>query len=428
MSWGAWILLIIYPAAGLLGLGSMPEAMRDQVRGWGLVQRLPLRRLLDWAWRLGDRHRKTLLWTNIAAGAGLGVYTGLLLGTMVARIQWNSAVLGPLFLASGISTGAAFMLLFKVGEEEQHTLVRWDMIAIVAELFFIALMLISFAGGNATAQIAGENLLGGKWTALFWSLVVIMGLAYPLVEGLYLATPLDEVRFPELLNIPHAVLGAGVVVMAVGAFLGGEWMERFMARKNNSEPPDVAPRTRNKVFAVLGALAVLALLTLPLEPRSQAEMPAKLIRNVVALDLAQMLLRDPTSLHLVDLRDPAACKRKTIPGAICLPQDGSGAGFIADLPATRKLVLFSQGELAKLPSSAARFEGPVLALVGGFDSFAAAVLSKPTAPENPTVAALDQYRLRHALYGHFTGVRAQAQAITVKPMKVKRKLKKGGGC
>jgi len=334
--------------------------------------------------------------------------------TAIATAAVGMAALGGFGVLdmAAVSTPPSFLLPAAVG----GVLVG---VGMVVSGYCPGTSVVAAASGNLDGVFAYAGILLGS---------LLFGLAYPLIEGFYLATPLNEVRFPELLNIPHAILGAGVVVMAVGAFLGGEWMERFMARRNNTDPPDVAPRTRNRVFAVLGALAVLALLTLPLGTRSEAETPAKPFIRVAALDLAQMMLRDPTSLHLVDLRDPAACKSKTIPGSICLPTDGSGPGFIADLPATRTLVLFSSGELAKVPAPAARFEGPGLVLGGGFASFNAAVLSKPTAPERPTVAALDQYRLRHALYGHFTGVRAQAQAITVKPMKVKRKLKKGGGC
>jgi protein NrfD len=42
-------------------------------------------------------------------GVALGIYTGILLNTMVARPLWNSAILGPLFLVSGLSAGAAVM-------------------------------------------------------------------------------------------------------------------------------------------------------------------------------------------------------------------------------------------------------------------------------------------------------------------------------
>ena len=53
-------------------------------------------------------------WTNIVLGVGLGIYTGILLNTMVARPLWNSAILGPLFLFSGLSAGAAMMHIASV--------------------------------------------------------------------------------------------------------------------------------------------------------------------------------------------------------------------------------------------------------------------------------------------------------------------------
>jgi formate-dependent nitrite reductase membrane component NrfD len=211
MSWGAWILLVIYPAAILLALGSMAPAWRERLRGNRLVSGLRLRGLFDWAVGVADRHRRTVLWTSIGVGIGLGIYTGLLLGTMVARIQWNSAVLGPLFLASGVSTGAAFMLLFRLTEHEQHALVRWDVLAIAVELFFLALMLIGFANGNEAAQTAGANLLGGPWTALFWTLVVGVGLLVPLLMEIF-----EISRGLRLaLVTPAMILVGGVALRAI---------------------------------------------------------------------------------------------------------------------------------------------------------------------------------------------------------------------
>ncbi|MDL1951846.1 hypothetical protein FBQ97_18840, partial [Acidobacteria bacterium ACD] len=104
MSWGAWILVLIYPAGLLFGLGSLDPAQREWLRAKTprLLSGL-LGTLQGWA----DGARRGVLATNVVLGVGLGIYTGLLLGTMPARIQWNTAVLGPLFLASGLSTGAA---------------------------------------------------------------------------------------------------------------------------------------------------------------------------------------------------------------------------------------------------------------------------------------------------------------------------------
>jgi protein NrfD len=175
MSWGSWILLLVYPLGLALGLLSLTECQRAWVR-----EKLPAGRLWDRLAAALERVRGPLLWTAAIVGAGLGVYTGLLLGTMVARPQWHSAVLGPLFLCSGVSTGAALMLLFRLEEHEHRALLRLDMWAIVLELALIALLLIDYATGGLAQRHALYHVAGGPWTSAFWSLVVIGGLLVPL--------------------------------------------------------------------------------------------------------------------------------------------------------------------------------------------------------------------------------------------------------
>jgi protein NrfD len=116
----------------------------------------------------------------VLVGTGLGLYTGLLLGTMPSRLAWNSAVLGPLFLASGLSTGAASLLLFRLDDAEHRTLVGWDAIAIGAELVLIVLLLLGWATSGEAGRFAARSFLGGPYTAVFWSLVVVTGLLVPL--------------------------------------------------------------------------------------------------------------------------------------------------------------------------------------------------------------------------------------------------------
>ncbi len=179
MSWGAWILLGIYPATLLLGLSALTEAEAEGVASWG-----PLRLVrgpILWARRFAESHRRGVYWANIVLGIGLGAYTGLLLGTLAARPAWNAVILGPLFLVSGISTGAAFMMLFPVGEDDHHTLRRWDVAAIVTELILVFLYLLSLgASGGARGAAAVHLFLGGRFTAAFWTLVVAVGLLTPL--------------------------------------------------------------------------------------------------------------------------------------------------------------------------------------------------------------------------------------------------------
>ncbi|MFH1277307.1 MAG: NrfD/PsrC family molybdoenzyme membrane anchor subunit [Candidatus Eisenbacteria bacterium] len=178
MSWGSWILLIVYPVGLLLGLGALTGEERRGLARFPLVR--PFGGLLRRAAAFSDRRRRGILVAAVAAGALLGAYTGLLLGTLGARPAWNTTILGPLFLLSGLSTGAAFMLLFRPPEEERHVLVRWDMALIGAEFLFIILMILDLATGDRARQAAAGALLGGPYTGVFWALVVVTGLAVPL--------------------------------------------------------------------------------------------------------------------------------------------------------------------------------------------------------------------------------------------------------
>ncbi|MFO0553629.1 MAG: NrfD/PsrC family molybdoenzyme membrane anchor subunit [Polyangiaceae bacterium] len=181
MSWGSWILLIVYPALALLFLGGLDTSLRERLLGWRPVTAIRLRRPLTFLFEIADRQRAKVLWTSLFVGVGLGVYTGLLLGTMVARPIWNSAVMGPLFLTSGISTGAALMLLTQQDAEDTHVLVRWDIAAIAVELVLLAALLIGFSTGSAASRAVAASLLGGPYTAVFWSVIVLGGLLVPLV-------------------------------------------------------------------------------------------------------------------------------------------------------------------------------------------------------------------------------------------------------
>ncbi|HEY6844064.1 MAG TPA: NrfD/PsrC family molybdoenzyme membrane anchor subunit [Thermoanaerobaculia bacterium] len=139
MSWGSWILLLIYPATLLYGV------------------------------RPTERLRKI----NIALGIALGAYTGILLGTLTARAAWSSLFLAPLFLVSGVSAAAAVAMLLPLSESERASIRRWDLIAIGAEALVLAFFFLDLKGGAASL------FFGGAYTAPFWSLVVIAGLLVP---------------------------------------------------------------------------------------------------------------------------------------------------------------------------------------------------------------------------------------------------------
>ena len=176
MSWGSWILLGVYPVSILLAWASTPADLRDPWRA--RLSRMPgLGRLDTWV----DGQVPLLATLNVLLGAALGVYTGVLLGAMAARPLWNSAILGPLFLVSGLSTGAAFMMLYRLERREKQLLSRIDMGLIGVELLLLGLWMIGLATGGAASRAGLHTILGGPYTTAFWTLVVALGLLTPLI-------------------------------------------------------------------------------------------------------------------------------------------------------------------------------------------------------------------------------------------------------
>ncbi|HSB18861.1 MAG TPA: NrfD/PsrC family molybdoenzyme membrane anchor subunit [Anaeromyxobacteraceae bacterium] len=179
MSWGAWILIVVYPVTLLFGLAALSEAQLGSAAA--LARKIGLEGLLRRARALALPRATRLAWVHLGTGVALGVYTGILLSTLGARALWSSALLGPLFLVSGLSTGAALLLLFPISSEERHFLVRWDLLAIGLEVVLLLLFLAGLATSGADGKAALDLLLGGPFTAPFWTLVVIGGLAAPVL-------------------------------------------------------------------------------------------------------------------------------------------------------------------------------------------------------------------------------------------------------
>jgi formate-dependent nitrite reductase membrane component NrfD len=203
MSWGSWILLLVYPALAASALLTLPDAHPRLVR---LVP--PLGQLAK-AYASRPALVQLTGFANIALGLMLGVYTGILLSAFGARPLWNSALLGPLFLFSGLSTGAAVLhLLAHLAPREKrddgdfsdalvsalvhwlrppedhtdghHKLAQADNSFLTIELALLAL----FLGGLMTSTEAHQNgarlLLTGPWASPFWVFVVGTGILVPL--------------------------------------------------------------------------------------------------------------------------------------------------------------------------------------------------------------------------------------------------------
>lgn len=172
MSWGAWILLLVYPVLVAGVLLDPPQA---------LLRRAPaLRPLTDWM-AATPRVRHAVGFVSILTGIGLGIYTGILLSALGARPLWSSGLLGPLFLVSGLSTAAAFAHWASPEPDERVQLAWLDNLFLATELGLIGLLLVGLLSSTAAHAEAARLLLGGPYTAVFWVGVVFLGIVLPLV-------------------------------------------------------------------------------------------------------------------------------------------------------------------------------------------------------------------------------------------------------
>jgi protein NrfD len=222
MSWGSWVLILVYAVLLASSLYRLPESWP-----WLAARVAPVQRAAD-ALAARPHLVRFLAWANVGLGVGLGIYTGILLNTMVARPLWNSAILGPLFLVSGLSAGAATIHLATrwlprgamrpgmIGgalaalwqplgpaapdPRAADGLIRLDLAFLGIELILLALLLINLATSSASHVAAGTLLLSGSYALAFWGVVVGLGIFLPLaLQGLELTHRIPHTALPALL-------------------------------------------------------------------------------------------------------------------------------------------------------------------------------------------------------------------------------------
>lgn len=172
MSWGAWVLMIITPLSFIWAASYLKEA----IPGWSWKFRW-IETFESWV----IKNRKGLSWVMIVLAVILGIYTGILLSAFNARPLWNTSILGPLFLVSGMSTGVAAIMWMSKDHYERRTMSKIDLLLIAIELFFITHLFMGFMASTEVQIEAAQLFLGGPFTVSFWSLVVVLGLVFPAI-------------------------------------------------------------------------------------------------------------------------------------------------------------------------------------------------------------------------------------------------------
>lgn len=240
MSWGSWILLLVYPALAANALTHLPEAIPS------LSRRFPVLVTISDFILARPRLVVGIGLSNMIVGVALGLYTGILLSALPARPLWNTAILGPLFLFSGLSTAAAVLhgilvMSLKDGERPAFadfllsTLSRWsqgrapdtsiapilakaDNSFLTIELGLLILFLIGLVSSTSASQQGAALLLTGPYAAPFWVLVIGTGILAPLtLQYLELQNRIRHTLAPAVL-----VLVGGLALRFILVFAGQE--------------------------------------------------------------------------------------------------------------------------------------------------------------------------------------------------------------
>ncbi len=213
MSWGAWTLLVMTPLSALWAVSWFPDIFPkfDFKYEW-------LKAGLKWIISI----RIYLAWSLIVLSVILGIYTGILLSAFNARPFWNTAIMGPLFLTSGFSAGAAATILFSKDHAEKLNFTKIDLGLIAIELFFIIHLFMGHLAGTQVHIDAAKLFLGGPYTTSFWIFVVMLGLIIP---AFLEALELKKYNIPSFISAILVIVGGLILrFIVVDAGQASRWL------------------------------------------------------------------------------------------------------------------------------------------------------------------------------------------------------------
>ena len=338
-----------------------------------------------------------------------------------------TAMLG-LVIASGLGL-ADFQV---IAESAASTTYIWPML-IGGLLLGVGFIVSGYCPGTSLVAMASGNL-DGLFTIVGVGLgSLLFSEFYPLIEGFYVSSNEGQLFLYQLLDMPPALLAAGVAIMAVGCFIGAEVVEKIYTKKMFQEEPLPVPvRPRRMVFATFGIATMLglALQTVPVTAGEQATAcPTATVERIDAEELAHRLLDEPWKLLVLDVREREAYEKQRIPGSehrALAELDSYGLAYSSGV---KDLVLVAADGLGYAPPAALAYPGKLLMLDGGFAAWKGFALDElPTLTAAASGAERAAFLFRASVHQKMTGAKAAppppAKAANFKPPKKKR----GGGC
>jgi rhodanese-related sulfurtransferase len=245
--------------------------------------------------------------------------------------------------------------------------------------------------------------------------MVFYGEIYPAISDFAHSTSLGQVTLSQLFHIPYGVMVLAVVIMALGMFLGAEWVEAKLA---GGQPP-VPPALLGKPFrltpvrrlvVVLLAFGLLAAVggnpyrgaRVMVDTKALAMTAATDAGQIQVRELADWLVKGENDYLLLDVRDPEAFAKYHIPSAQNVPV----AALDSDVAAhNEKILVYSDRDLLSAQAwfllKAMGFPS-VHVLKGGLQAWREEVLF-PAKPEPATPEQLAEFNKRAEVAKFFGG-------------------------
>jgi formate-dependent nitrite reductase membrane component NrfD len=139
------------------------------------------------------------------------VYGGFAMNFVNGIQLWNTPLLPVLYAVLGIWGGLGLNLILLTGGGAWSHVSRveeWSRVFLLAFAFVVFIYLLSIRYQGAAARVSVRRMVAGKWAYLFWPLVVVLGIAFPMavVLGSWLAR----------VEIPAGLLHGTIIFELVG--------------------------------------------------------------------------------------------------------------------------------------------------------------------------------------------------------------------
>lgn len=133
--------------------------------------------------RLGSPITGLLVAANVFAFGAI-IYGGFAMNFVNGIPLWNTALIPILYVVSGLWGGAEVTLgiTSAIGEIGTGVAIeRWIQILLIGFILIIPAYLISVSRVSTTGAASIRDMVLGKWSLMFWVVVVMLGMVIPLV-------------------------------------------------------------------------------------------------------------------------------------------------------------------------------------------------------------------------------------------------------